>query len=179
MDEARLFNRFGRMALFSVLCALSLFVPLLPLTAEPGGLPGPDLMLCLAVAWLMRRPDYVPAPLLAALFLVADLLTMRPPGLWAGLVVIAGESLRGRQRGLRTLSIFGEIGVFGALAMALTFAQWAILAAFFVDQPGIGRQLLAVPVTVAAYPAVALATAMMFGVRRRPTTDGLIGRARP
>ena len=43
---------------------------------------GPDLMLAFTFAWVLRRPDYVPVLLIAAIFLLEDMLLMRPPGLW-------------------------------------------------------------------------------------------------
>ena len=43
---------------------------------------GPDLLIAFAFAWSLRRPEYVPSLLLALLFLLADLLLQRPPGLW-------------------------------------------------------------------------------------------------
>ena len=56
--------------------------------------PAPDLMLALTLAWVVRRPDLLPAPLIAAYFFVEDILMMRPPGLWALIVLGATEFLR-------------------------------------------------------------------------------------
>ncbi len=52
-------------ALFAVLAAVLLFLRLLPLGSVAGGWPGPDLLMCLTFAWVLRRPDYVPALLIA------------------------------------------------------------------------------------------------------------------
>jgi len=41
-------------------------VRILPLSTEPGSVPGPDVVLCLTFAWVLRRPEYVPALLIAA-----------------------------------------------------------------------------------------------------------------
>ena len=56
---------------------------LLPLQTTPRSLAGPDLLLAFAVAWCLRRPEFVPPLALALAFLLADLLLQRPPGLWA------------------------------------------------------------------------------------------------
>ena len=70
-------------------------------TPGPGRLPGPDIILLIALSWIVMRPDYVPVLLLAVVFLLTDLLLMRPPGLWTALAVLAGEFLRNRQLQLR------------------------------------------------------------------------------
>ena len=56
---------------------------------------GPDLLIAFALAWSLRRPEYVPTLLLAILFLLGDLLLQRPPGLWALLALLACENLKG------------------------------------------------------------------------------------
>ncbi|NCO16036.1 MAG: rod shape-determining protein MreD, partial [Alphaproteobacteria bacterium] len=83
-------------AIFVALALALFFLRLLPLGAEPGRWPGPDLMLCLILAWVQRRPDYLPAPLIALVVLTEDFLMLRPPGLWTAIVVLATEFLRGR-----------------------------------------------------------------------------------
>ena len=42
--------------LFMVLAMVLLFLKLLPLGTLAGTWPGPDLMLCLIYAWVLRRP---------------------------------------------------------------------------------------------------------------------------
>ncbi|NCU20454.1 rod shape-determining protein MreD, partial [Candidatus Falkowbacteria bacterium] len=46
-------------ALYLAIAAVLLFLRLLPISPGTGGLPGPDLMLALTLAWVLRRPDYV------------------------------------------------------------------------------------------------------------------------
>ena len=45
-----------------------LFVRLLPLSAGIMGWPGPDLALALILAWVLRRPDQLAAPVIVGLF---------------------------------------------------------------------------------------------------------------
>src|SRR6056297_633829 len=82
--------------LFLAIAAVLFFVQLLPLDLQPGRFPGPDVLLLLAIAWVLRRPDFVPVLLVAAVFLLADILFMRPLGLWTALVVLGMEFLRAR-----------------------------------------------------------------------------------
>jgi hypothetical protein len=53
-------------------------------------------MLALTFAWVLRRPEFVPPLLIAAMILLGDLMFHRPPGLWAALVLVTAETLRVR-----------------------------------------------------------------------------------
>ncbi len=162
---------------FAALAAGLVLVKLLPLGSGTDGWPAPDLLMCLLVAWMIRRPDLLPMPLVAVVFLWADLMLMRPPGLWAAFAVLAGEWLRRRQRGLRAAPLLAEPGLLAGLMVAMVLAHWAVLAVLFVDQPRLGWQLLQVPVTVLAYPVVAVVLQAGLGLRRRPVIDGFGRRA--
>jgi len=71
-----------------VFLGLALIVlQLLPLQTIPQTWAGPDVMMCLVFAWSVRRPDYVPTLLIAAVILLEDFLIQRPPGLHAALIV--------------------------------------------------------------------------------------------
>lgn len=172
MSDVRLHRRILSGAAFAAMAAALVLVKLLPLGSGGGGWPVPDLLLCLLVAWMIRRPDLLPMPLVAAVFLWADLMLMRPPGLWAALAVLTGEWLRNRQRSLRAAPLIAEPGLLAALMVAMVLAHWAVLAVLFVDQPRLGQQLLQVPVTVLAYPAVAALLQLGLGLRRRPVVEG-------
>ena len=91
--------------------------------------------------------------------------------------VLAGEWLRRRQPGLRAAPLLAEPGLLAGLMVAMVLAHWAVLTVLFVDQPRLGWQLLQVPVTVLAYPLVAVGLHVGLGLRRRPAVDGFGRRA--
>lgn len=153
-------------ALFVALAAMVLFLRMLPLTAVPARWPGPDLILCLALVWVLRRPDYVPALLIALVLLVEDLLTMRPPGLWPLIVLGATEFLRSREAVLRDLPFLLEWLMAGALILAMMLVNHAVLALFVVPQGGVGPEMIRALVTMTAYPLVVLASLRGFGLRK-------------
>ena len=64
-----------RMA-FPALALVLIFFHLLPLDTLPRRWAPPDLLLALAMAWSLRRPDFVPVLLLGATMLVADMMTL-------------------------------------------------------------------------------------------------------
>ena len=59
-------RRLAHRALYVALAAVILFLRLLPVNPMAHGIPGPDLMLAFTLAWVLRRPDFVPALLIVA-----------------------------------------------------------------------------------------------------------------
>lgn len=163
---------------FAALACVLLVAPLLPLDTQPRPYAAPDLLLAATLAWAARRPDALPVLLVGAVFLLADLLFQRPPGLLTALVVVATEWLRARAPRLRKASFLAEwVAVTGAI-VAVALANRAALALLATPQPRLGLTLIQVILTVAAYPPLVGLAHMALGLRR-PAGDGesLGGRA--
>ena len=159
-------QRIWHWVLFGALAALAMFIQLLPINLDPARLPGPDWLVVIAFSWVLRRPDYIPAPLVASLVFLEDLLFMRPPGLWAAISLAGLEFLRGRARFSRALPFGFEWLMFSGVYLAMLVANRIMLAIFFVPPPRLaleGVQLLA---TIIAYPLVSAISAYIFGVRK-------------
>lgn len=168
-------SRISHRLLFVAIAALILFLRLLPLTAEPVRWPGPDLILCLTFAWILRRTDYLPAYLIVIVFFVDDLLSMRPPGLWTLLALFATEFLRSREMLLRDLPVALEWAVVAASVMVMTVANRLVLSVLMVPQGGFDLTILQVLSTLAAYPVVVFANVWLLGLQRRTggASDGM------
>lgn len=151
---------------FALLVLTILFFHLLPLQTAAEGLIWPDLVLCFALAWSVRRPEYVPALLLAAMFLLSDLLLQRPPGLWAVLALVACEQVKAQSRGLRDATLFAEIVSVAMWIVGITLAYRVIHAVLLIDAPALGPLLIQVIATVIAYPLVVAVTHGVLGVRK-------------
>ena len=158
--------RIGYRSLYLGLSALLIFLGLLPLSTLPPDWPGPDLVLCLTIAWVLRRPDYAPALSLVAVFLVSDLFAMRPPGLWALIVLIGTEFLRSREALTRDLPFALEWAMVGAVIAAMALANWLILALFMVPQIALGPVVMQLLSTLFAYPAVVALSHVFLGLRK-------------
>ena len=152
--------------LFVALAALVLFLQVLPLGISAGRWPGPDLILATAMVWGLRRPAYLPPLLAGAVLLCADLLLGRPPGLWAALVVMALEVLRARNTLWRDLPFPAEWAVISVVMGCVIGLNWAILALLMVPHSAAGLYLIQLIATVLAYPAIALLSSVLFGVRK-------------
>ena len=166
MADALPIGRWRYRLLFVGITFFLFFVQLLPLNAGPGGIPGPDVLLLLAIAWVLRQPDFVPVTLVAAIFLLADILFMRPLGLWTALVVLGLEFLRARSVAVRDWSFFVEWLVVGASITAVFVINALVLTIFAVDDTSLGLVILHLIATVLAYPLVVVLGARAMGLRK-------------
>ena len=140
---------------------------------------GPDLLIAFAFAWSLRRPEYVPSLFLALLFLLADLLLQRPPGLWAVLALLACENLKGRSRSLRDATFGAEWIAVAVLLTVILITNRIVLSVILVAPPQLRLSLLELGMTILVYPAVVFVTRSLMGVRRAAPgeLDALGGRA--
>lgn len=137
------------------ICALViLFVGLVPLGFTPQFLPQPDVLLCVTLAFILRRPDFVPVWLLALIFLLSDILLMRPLGLWTAVVILMVEVSRTQEYRFRELIFpFEWAYVAGAILLALIVNR-IVLTLALVPQLGFGTIMLHFLFTVLIYPLV-------------------------
>ncbi|KMW59825.1 Rod shape-determining protein MreD [Candidatus Rhodobacter oscarellae] len=163
---------------FFVISALIILLHLVPLRIVPGRIPGPDLLVCFTFAWLLRRPHYVPVLLIAVMFLMSDVLFMRPLGLWAALVVLGSEFLRARETAAREQPFPMEWGMVAAVLLCITLANAAVLAVLVVGQPALGLTLFQYVATVLCYPLVVLLSRWVFKLTKM-TPNQTDARGRP
>lgn len=157
----------ARLSHWIIYCALALcyvLLRLLPLGNGVSSWPGPQIMLAVSFAWVIRRPDYVPMLLVGLVALLLDLTLMRPPGLMAALVVIAVEFLRNRQGASREWPFIVEMAVMAVLLVAILAVNRLILMIFLVPQPALGGELQQLISTLLAYPIVVLISVRLLGI---------------
>ena len=142
-----------------------LFLRLLPLSPGRVPWPGPDLLLCLTFAWVLRRPEQVPTLIIATVILIEDLLVMRPLGLWAAMVVIGTEAARTREARWREQPFVVEWLRVAMLMAAMMAAARLVMVVVLLPVPPLGQVLLHWLASVTAYPVVAFA-GMLLGLRR-------------
>ncbi|MGR3343346.1 MAG: rod shape-determining protein MreD [Paracoccaceae bacterium] len=153
-------------AMFFAISAFVIFLRILPLDITPGGWPGPDWTIAIAFAWVLRRPDYVPVLLFAAIVLLNDMIFLRAPGLWAGLSVIGFEFLRSRTQITREMPFMFEWAMVTAVLLAMILANRLILAIFVVGQPSLRMDALLIVATSAAYPMIVIVSALALGMKK-------------
>lgn len=153
----------------SVLVALCwlllLFVRMLPVTGAASGWPGADLGLCLLFAWVLRRPDQIPALLIVLLVLVEDLLLMRPPGLWALFVLLGTEAARMREARWRDQPFVVEWLRVGVLTGGMMLGFRVVQFLFLLPVPALWQVTLQFIATMAVYPIVILLARWLLRLR--------------
>ena len=171
MDDGAPSAVWGARALYAGIAVVLLFLRLLPLGSLAGGWPGPDLLLCLTLGWVLRRPDHVPTLLIAGVVLLEDLLLMRPPGLWAAIVVLAGEFLRNRAALTRELSFVVEWLLVGLVMTVAMLGFRLVLMLTMLPQAGLGLTMVQLAASILCYPLVVGASWLAFGVRKPATGE--------
>lgn len=166
MGEGFFNSVLGHRVLFVGLALALLFLRLLPVGGFTGAWPGPDLLLCLICAWTMRRPDYLPVGLVAAVVLLEDLILMRPPGLWTGLVVLAAEFIRSRVALTRELTFVVEWLLVAGIMGSLFLAYRMIFALAFLPQAGFGFAMVGVIWSILSYPVVVVLSRVALDLRK-------------
>ncbi|MEM1373854.1 MAG: rod shape-determining protein MreD [Pseudomonadota bacterium] len=143
-----------------------LFLQLLPLETAPRGWVGPDFLLALTFVWVARRPDLAPVTLVAAMFLLADLLLQRPPGLWAALALITTELVRIRANDFRDMIFPVEWAVISAFTLGFYVVFMVVWSVAMTYDISFGMLIVQAILTILAYPAVAAASSMFLGVTK-------------
>ena len=166
MGEHSLTRLWMMRIIFVLLAMLILFLHLLPMNLQPSLWTLPNMLMGFAYAWAVRRPEYVPIALLAAVLLLADFLQQRPPGLWAALVLIGAETLKTRANALSVATFWAEWLRVAALIVATTLLYRTVLALLLVDVPGLALVLIQMSATVLCYPIFVFITHAILNVRK-------------
>ncbi|MEP2531870.1 rod shape-determining protein MreD [Shimia sp.] len=175
MASAVLSHKWVMRLTFAALCLALLFLQLLPLETTPRRWAGPDLLVVLTVAWAVRQPKYTPPVLVALIFLLADLLLLRPPGLMAAVMVIAVEVQHRRAQSLRSATFLTEWAIAAAVMIAVTLAYRLGLTVFLIERASLGLTLMQLIMNVIAYPFVVFLSSVLLGVRRTTVRDNGMG----
>jgi rod shape-determining protein MreD len=166
MVDPALSRKWAYWTLFLVLAGLMFFMRLIPLQTTPSNWAMPDLLVCMCFAWVLRRPDYTPVLLIAAVMLLADMLFQRPPGLMAALVVIGTEFLRRRTNLMRELPFLFEWAMVAGVMVAMLIAYRLVLIVVMQPRPSFWLSMTLLISTIAAYPLVVAFSRYVLGVRK-------------
>ena len=123
------------------------------------------------MAWVMRRPDYLPDWLIAAVVLAEDLILMRPPGLWTALVVMGSEFIRSRAALTRELNFVVEWLLVTGLMVAMLLAYRLVFALALLPQLPFGFAVVQVLWSALAYPLVVGASRLVLDLRKPATGE--------
>ena len=155
----------GRAA-YCATALLLMFIQLMPLDARPDTWAAPDWLLALTLVWIARRPEHLPVYSIAIIFLLADFLFQRPPGLWTAFVVIMTEVLRTRSQGIRNMPFALEWGTVALGIVAMTVGYRAVQLIVMIPLAPLGLTLIQMTMTIVFYPLVVGLAYFIFGLSR-------------
>lgn len=156
---------------YVALALLVIFVHLLPLDTVPRKWSPPDVLLAFTLAWALRRPDYVPALLVATVFLLADLMLQRPPGLYAAMVVMGCDFLKSRSNGLSETSFLGEWTTVAIVLAAILLLYRVVLGLVVLHETPMTLTLSRLALTIAIYPLAVVVSQSVLRVRKPTPAD--------
>ena len=162
---------------YAAICLAILFLQLLPLETTPRRWAGPDLLVVVTVVWAARQPKFTPPLLVALIFLLADLLLLRPPGLMAAVMVLAVEVLQRRAPSLRAATFAIEWATAAAAILTIMLVYRLGLMVFFVERASFGLTLMQAIMNISLYPLIVMLSSGLFGVRRAPARETGMGAA--
>ena len=164
MTRAREMPGVVERALFLSLGLLAVLMPLAPL-GPAGALVVPDLLYCLAVGWMVRRPATAPLWAVLLLGLFGDVMLSRPIGLGALGLVLVAEWFR-RWGRLFHSSPFPLEWLAATVGFAALLAGSRIaLALVFAPAPSPGALASYLFATALAYPIAVLGLAWCLNLR--------------
>ena len=139
---------------------------LIPLDLTANRIPGPDVMYCITMAYVIRRPEFVPLWAIVIVFFLRDVLSMAPLGIWTLLMVISTEVVRANLQAFREYFYAIEwLWVIAIFAIMLTLHQ-LILALSLSFTPKFVDQLYQFFFTAACYPVIVVIMKYGFGIDR-------------
>lgn len=171
MTQTGLWHLWSHRAIFVALAIALIAYRILPLGPAGGALVAPDFLLALTIAWLLRQPSFVPIGVIVGVFLLADFLLQRPPGLWTALVLVMTESLRARRSALTEFNFLIEWAWVAGAVFAITVAERIVFWVLFAPQTSLGLSLVHALATVAIYPIVVVISHYVLGLRKLGPSD--------
>lgn len=156
---------------YVILGMVLITIDLLPLGGMVGMWPGPSVLLCVTLAWTLRRPEAMSVWLIALVILIEDFLLMRPPGLWTALTILATEFLRRRAAFTREVNWIGEWVLIAALVLAMSLGYRFVFTAAFLPQVPMGYAMLETVATILCYPVVVVISTYGLGLHKPATGE--------
>lgn len=165
-------------ALFASLGLFATLAAMLPLGLSADAWVMPDLFFCIAFYWVVRRADTAPIALICCVTLFADVMLMRPLGLWSFVMILSMELVRYQRLPIREQMFIVEWILFAFLFAAALLLNALMLTLSFSTSPSFDLTISYFVSTVAAYPLVVGVLYYVFRIRveKAPTGSNRLGR---
>lgn len=171
MGDPLIWRLWGNRALFAGVAMLIILTGLIPNETGADHWPGPDILLALTICWLIHNPAQVPVALIAAVFLLADFLLQRPPGLRTALIIGVSEYLRSREIRPQEMTLPVEWAVAALTIASILVAERILLLITAVPIVTTGITVIHIIATVLSYPFVLWLSRVLLRLREPTTTE--------
>lgn len=141
-------------SIFILISLIFLFFRMLPLDLVARNWTAPDLLICFMLVWSMRKPEAIPAILIASIFLLQDFLFQRPPGLYAALALLACEWSRRQALRAEEFPFLIEWLTASMAILALFVGYRLLLSLSITSLPPLRLSLFELITTIFSYPIV-------------------------
>lgn len=159
-------------ALFLSLGLFATLAAMLPLGLVADSPAMPDLLIAMTFAWTIRRPESVPFLMVVGMGLFADIMLMRPIGLWAMLTLLMAEFARSQIRPLREQMFVLEWAIFAIVFLLCAAVNSLILNLTFTPGPSGDLMVNYSVATIAAYPLIVAVMHWIFRIRAPKAAAG-------
>ncbi len=166
MNEVTPWQLFVRRGAYLSVGLLLIIGTLIPFDLTAGGLPGPDILYCLTMIYVIRRPEFVPVWSIFLVFFLRDILSMAPLGLWSLLVVVGTEVVRANIQAFREYFFPLEWLWIAAIFGGMIVIQQVTLSTTLSITPNFGELLYMFVFTVAVYPVTVAVMRYVFRISR-------------
>lgn len=140
--------------IFIFVSLLFMFFRMLPLDLMARNWTTPDFLICFMLTWSMRKPEAIPAILIAAIFLLQDFLFQRPTGLYAALALLTCEWSK-RQALLAEEFPFLIEWLTAAMAMVALFVGYRFILSLSLSALAPFKlSLFELVITIVSYPII-------------------------
>ena len=151
--------------LFALIIFILIFIKVLPLNTVPKEWTAPDLTLCVTLVWCLRRPTEAPIILLAALFLLQDIIFQRPIGLFAAVATLMCEWAKRQALRAEEFPFVVEWATAATAMIAIFIFVQSIAILSLIAKPSMWIFAKELIFTILAYPLVTLLCRYGIGLR--------------
>ena len=164
MASVRLWHIVRLRLIYCCVAFIIIAVQLVPTRGYTAFGTAPDLLLCMTIAWTIRRPEVMSPIWVAIVLVLADFLLQRPPGLWALIVLGVNVVLARQVADLHKPLFMSEwLLATGAIIAVVVVYQIALLVTFLPTRAFLPYMLQTL-LTILVYPLVTMVSHRLFGV---------------
>ena len=117
---------------FLVIAFFLIMLPTLPVRINFNHVFIPDLLLIMTFSWVMQRPDVIGPITITIVFLFADFILQRPPGLWTAIVLVAATFLGMRSARFKEVFFIYEWATVSIIVVVCYLTQYIVMRFTFL-----------------------------------------------